>query len=377
MDILKVKVGDEWVDIPAIKGDTGSTGPQGPKGDTGETGAQGPKGDKGDKGDTGSAGATGAQGPKGDTGESGVYCGTETPTDPDVKVWIDPTGTNVFIDDTAGSGDTDKVWSADKVSTEIDGCIGKPQTAGTNGQVLTSDGQGGQSWQTPSSGGGSVNDVQVNGASVVTSGVANVPLASADNFGVAKISAGNGVTINSSGQLATNKATAANIKAGTDAYKPIVPSLQGNAAFYGLASAAGDTSQASSSNAVGTYTDGAKTAIQNMLGLYTMSTTTCTVNSSAAITSKSNYIIKIGRIVIVFIAAEVTGSIGSGSLLYTVPSGYRPSSAINAIAGYIDRNGTISYIASNFKVETNGKINQGISSSWSSGGFMATFIYAV
>lgn len=69
MNILKVKINDEWVEIPAIKG---APGAQGPKGDTGATGAQGPKGDKGDTGATGATGATGPQGPKGDTGATGA-----------------------------------------------------------------------------------------------------------------------------------------------------------------------------------------------------------------------------------------------------------------------------------------------------------------
>lgn len=105
-----------------------------------------------------------------------------------------------IIDDTAGTGDTDKTFSADKLSGEftqlmneindlievsdtqptdeanvlwiVDGGaasysvptvaemntalaekLDKPVTAGTNGQVLTSDGNGGQSWQTPGGGG--------------------------------------------------------------------------------------------------------------------------------------------------------------------------------------------------------------------------------
>ena len=41
--------------------------------------------------------------------------------------------------------------------------------------------------------------------------------------------------------------------------------------FYGLAKAAGDTTQALSNNAVGTYTDDAKTAIKSMIGVPTMS----------------------------------------------------------------------------------------------------------
>lgn len=76
------------------KGDTGDTGPQGiqgPKGDTGDTGATGPQGPKGD------TGAAGAAGPKGDTGDSGVYYGTTEPTDPDVSVWIDPSGSGGAI----------------------------------------------------------------------------------------------------------------------------------------------------------------------------------------------------------------------------------------------------------------------------------------
>ena len=36
-------------------------------------------------------------GAKGDTGDSGVYYGTTTPTDPDVTVWIDPSGTGISI----------------------------------------------------------------------------------------------------------------------------------------------------------------------------------------------------------------------------------------------------------------------------------------
>ena len=63
------------------------------------------------------------------------------------------------------------------------------------------------------------------------------------------------------------KATDAQVKAGTDNYAPIVPSNQKNSVFYGLAAAAGDTTQKSSNNAVGTYTDTAKTKIKTMIGI--------------------------------------------------------------------------------------------------------------
>ena len=50
-------------------------------------------------------------------------------------------------------------------------------------------------------------------------------------------------------------------------YKVITPYSQHKAAFYGLARAAGDTTQASSTNTVGNYTQDAKTSIQDMLGI--------------------------------------------------------------------------------------------------------------
>ena len=80
-------------------------GPQGLPGANGTNGEKGDKGDKGDsfkyddftpeqlnelKGEKGEKGETGAQGPKGDTGDSGVYIGTEAPSDPSIKVWINP-----------------------------------------------------------------------------------------------------------------------------------------------------------------------------------------------------------------------------------------------------------------------------------------------
>lgn len=49
------------------------------------------------------------------------------------------------IDDTAGTGDTDKTWSADKISNSI------PSVP--------------------------VQDIQVNGSSILNNGIANIPLA--------------------------------------------------------------------------------------------------------------------------------------------------------------------------------------------------------
>ena len=141
-------------------------------------------------------------------------------------------GGNASIDDTAGAGDTDKVWSADKLVTEFNG---------------------------------TVSDVKVNGSSVVTSGVANVPVGGQNTFGVFKAGGGSyGIDL-SNGTIITAPAGDAHIKAGSQAYRIIAPSRQHLAAFYGLAKAAGHDEK-NSANSVGTYTDEAKAAIQTMLG---------------------------------------------------------------------------------------------------------------
>ena len=70
------------------------------------------------------------------------------------------------------------------------------------------------------------------------------------------------------GGLKINFADLASLKAQTNSYYPVTPRHINEAAFYGLASASGDTTQSQSSNAVGTYTDEAKVAIQKMLGIY-------------------------------------------------------------------------------------------------------------
>ena len=96
---------------------------------------------------------------------------------------------------------------------------------------------------------GKVDDVRVNGISVVNQGVANIPLAGTNASGVIR-------TANDS-----------DVKNGTNFEKAIVPLRQHAATFYGLAKSAG-SDEKNSSLAVGQYTDAAKVAIQKMLGIY-------------------------------------------------------------------------------------------------------------
>lgn len=77
---------------------------------------------------------------------------------------------------------------------------------------------------------------------------------------------------------AADVATTTSCKAGTSGTAPVVPNVQHAAAFYGLAKAAGDSTQSASSNAVGTYTSEAKTAIKNMLGVAELPAVTASDN---------------------------------------------------------------------------------------------------
>lgn len=194
---------------------------RGEKGDTGEQGVKGDKGDKGEKGE---------KGDKGDTGDAYVL----TPADKaEIARMIDVPSE---IDDNAGTGDADKTWSADKITHELESA-------------------------------GSVKDVTVDGTSIVDSesGIAEIPIADINTFGVQKVNGSYGVASSVNGTtLSINKATSANIKTGTEPYKPIVPANQNESTFYGLAKAAG-ADMKNSSNAVGTYTEEAKVAIRNMI----------------------------------------------------------------------------------------------------------------
>ena len=114
--------------------------------------------------------------------------------------------------------------------------------------------------------------------------VSNTDYASSSTGGVVKINDYYGLSMLSGGTATTSPAQSAAIKAGATPYCPIVPSKQHESAFYGLAKAAGDVTQSASSNAVGTYTDTAKTKIKEMLGVektVTVSGQTPTITAEA------------------------------------------------------------------------------------------------
>ena len=66
-----------------------------PKGEKGEQGIQGVQGEQGIQGIQGIQGEQGIQGIQGETGERGpsaVVVSTTEPTDPDVEIWLNPSG---------------------------------------------------------------------------------------------------------------------------------------------------------------------------------------------------------------------------------------------------------------------------------------------
>lgn len=71
-------------------------------------------------------------------------------------------------------------------------------------------------------GGGAVDDVKINGASIVENGVANIPIATNKKLGVIKV--GTGLFINSLGNLIVYKAENGSIDSRNSSYNPIVPS---------------------------------------------------------------------------------------------------------------------------------------------------------
>jgi len=185
---------------------------------------------------------------------------------------------NSLIDDTAGTGDTGKVWSADKSATEnssLIGAITSKYTKPSDG-IPASDLASGVIPSVP------VTDVQVNGTSVLNQGVANVPIADTNTPGVAKVNSQNGIGLSSSKTLIIIRASTDEIKAENANYKVITPYNISPATFYGLAKAAGDSTQSSSSNAVGVYTDAAKQKIQNMLGITSLLSTEESATATAA-----------------------------------------------------------------------------------------------
>lgn len=133
--------------------------------------------------------------------------------------------------------------------------------------------------------GGAVDDVQINGQSIVQDGVANVPIASDNTMSPGLVGIGGGLygyyglKMNGN-QLRLSVPNDNAIKTGAGGSLSITTYIQHKSAFYALAKAAGDTTQSQSANAVGNYTESAKSAISEMLnGSVSVSGTTPSITA--------------------------------------------------------------------------------------------------
>jgi len=173
-----------------------------------------------------------------------------------------------------------------------------------------------------------VKDVQVNGTSIKSNGVANIPLADGVNGtpGVVKVNSSYGIGMNTgiAGRLNIFAAMSEEIKAGTYLYRPIAPNKQHEAVFYGLAKVAGED-MANSSNAVGTYTPEAKAAIKSMLGIDAGMQEIIISGQDPVITGIANARYNCGEVYTISITPPASGIVdvvftsGSTAALLTLP----------------------------------------------------------
>lgn len=109
-----------------------------------------------------------------------------------------------------------------------------------------------------------VTDVQINSTSILSGGVANIPKASASDFGVAKINTVYGIGITANGELRTSAATDAEIESKSNTAKPLVPSSINKIIMEGLGNNSLTWTDTYKSNARNTIGAEAKSTIQTL-----------------------------------------------------------------------------------------------------------------
>lgn len=225
--------------------------PKGAKGDTGAAGRDGTDGTNGTDGQDGSPGADGRDGTDGQDGTSAYvwirYAADQPTADSDMKTTPDA-WMGIYSGDssTAPEHYTNYTWYNIKGQT------------------------------------GPVSDVQVNGTTVVSGGVASIPLADSNTFGV--IRPNNNSFDFYNGGMIIRAASESEVKNGTNSTKALVSGRSDATAFYGLAKAAGADMKDIASTTVGVYPEAQKSAISEMLGgSVAVSGSTPTINAKAGI----------------------------------------------------------------------------------------------
>lgn len=168
-----------------------------------------------------------------------------------------------------------------------------------------------------------VTDVQINGSSIVSNGVANIPFADSNSgpFGIVGLNSTYGITINNSQPghyLYLVVPSELEVKNGTAPYKAISPYRQHISAFYGLAKAAG-ADEKNSSLTLGQYTENAKSAIHEMLnGPVEVTGTTPVITALPGISYKCNEVSTLDITLPAFGCIDVIFESGSTPTVLTV-----------------------------------------------------------
>lgn len=170
----------------------------------------------------------------------------------------DPGDPTELIDDTSTTAE-DRTWSAKHLNNKISEKYTKPQTG-----IPATDLASGVIPSVP------VQDVQIDGISILDNGVANVPVASSSALGAVKVGTGGyGIIVNGTDKdIRVSRPADDQVKAGTQQYRPIVPYNQHKSVYYALAKLAGADMASLSGETVGVYPEAQKIAIQKMLGIY-------------------------------------------------------------------------------------------------------------
>lgn len=103
-----------------------------------------------------------------------------------------------------------------------------------------------------------VTDVRVAGASVTANGVANIPVANTNTYGIVML--GDSFGNNANNKVILSRASDIQVRIGSNYLNAIVPLTQHAATFYGLSKAAG-VDLGSETTTIGIYPDSSKAAI--------------------------------------------------------------------------------------------------------------------
>lgn len=274
-------------------------------------------------GQDGEPGQDGAPGKDGTDGVSPVVTVTDIMGGHRISI-TDATGTNTFdvLNGTNGTDGQDG-YSPTVSVTDITG----------GHRVSITDATGTETFDVMDGQSGGVTDVQVNGSSVVSNGVANVPVAGSSTYGVAKVNGDYGIKLTSD-FLTINNAGDAEVKAGTSTRKPIAPYYLDKSVFYGLSKLAGEDLK-NDTVTVGTYPEKSLSAISNMLNA-----PVSVSGSTPSITAKSGVRYICGEVSTLSITAPASGCIdvvfssGSTATVLTVASAKSGVSAIKWAGGF-------------------------------------------